>query len=302
MASASSVSFDLEPREITVGDQIEMVLRLRAPADASIIWPGPEQLSPAEIISMDTLRPAGDERSVRYILSVFETGRIDLPDLPILISQEDAVDTVWVDPGTVEVISVLEPADSLADIRDVHPPVALALTFKEILPYLIVVLAVLILATAAYLMWRKWRKKRGEIPEWTPPPRPAHETALRRLEDLRLKRLWQNGYSKEFHSELTEIIKEYIGDRFEFIAPEMTTEDLFACRKRWSSDEESFLLVRRILTCADLVKFARFKPDPRENDRCLDSGFQYVEATQKREETINITDHVEKLIQPADGD
>ena len=37
-----------------------------------------------------------------------------------------------------------------------------------------------------------------------------HETALQELEKLRIKKLWQSGKIKEYHSELTEILRKYI--------------------------------------------------------------------------------------------
>ncbi len=276
---AARVSYELEPREITVGDHIEMIVQVEAPDDAELSWPVPDQFAPAEVLNQDTLEYAGNHRSMRYLLSLYEPGKAELSALPVVIRLNNQTDTLWFDPGVIEVVSVLDPADSSAAIRDVHPPVGLKWRFRDILPYILIGLGIITLVVAVLLIRQWMRKRRGEIPAYIPPPIPPHVIAQRRLEELRLKKLWQNGYLKEFHSELTEIIKEYIGNHCNVNAPEMTSEELLEISNRWSSDKESHLLVRRMLVCADLVKFARFKPEPMENDRCLDAGFEYVKLT-----------------------
>lgn len=276
---ALQVSCELEPREITVGDHIEMMVRVEAPRDAEVVWPLPEQFAPAEVLDQDTLESEGDYRLMRYLLSLFEPGKAELPELSVIVRQGSQIDTLRFDPGVIQVISVIDPADSLADIQDVHPPVALSWRFEDLLPYIAAGTGVIALLVILLLVRRWIRRRRGEIPAYVPPPIPPHVIAQRRLEDLRLKKLWQNGYLKEFHSELTEIVKEYIGNRFNFNAPEMTSEELLALSSHWSSDKDTNLLIRKVLVCADLVKFARFRPEPSENDRCLDAGFEYVKLT-----------------------
>ncbi|NQT35627.1 hypothetical protein HQ587_10595 [bacterium] len=275
----SQVNVELEPRNITVGDPIEMTISLSPPEDATIILPGPEELAPVEIIRMDTLSTGKHELSVRYILSMFEPGEFKLVDIPILISQADGTDTLLINPGSFVVESILDPADSSSEIRDIHPPVKLAWTLQDLKWYIISAILLLVLLIAGYHYRRYLKIRRGEITLPAPPPVPSHVLALNRLEKLRIKRLWQNGYLKEYHSELNEIIKEYIGGRYEINALEMTTYDLLEERKKWAVEEELFKQVKRLLSTGDLVKFARYKTDPHENDKSLETAFSYVDTT-----------------------
>lgn len=288
---ASQVTCELEPRKITVGDHIEMNVQVEVPWDAEVVWPVAEQFAPAELLDQDTLESKGDLRSMRYLISLYEPGDAELSELPLIVRHDNQIDTLWFLPGVIQVVSVLDPADSLADIQDVHPPVALAWRFQDLLPYILIGAALIVLIMSVLLVRRWIRRRRGEIPAYVPPPLPPHVIARRRLEDLRLKKLWQNGYLKEFHSELTEIIKEYIGKRFRFNALETTSEELLTMSDNWSRDKGTYLLVRRILVAADLVKFARFKPEPTENDRCLDAGFEYIKLTSP------VDDQNEKTVQ-----
>jgi len=277
--SAGGANVEVNPRKITVGDPVEVIISADIPAGAKLIWPGADEFAPAEVLKIDTLEATKDRQVVRYSVSLFQVGRADLPELALIYVKSDGADTVRVDPGAVVVESILNPADTLADIRDIHPPVRLAWTFRDLLPYLVGLVLVAGLAIAAYLWWKNRRQRLGLEPVWTPPPPDPYDLALRRMEDLRVKQLWQNGYMKEFHSELDEILKEYIGGRWQFGAPEMTTWELLNARSLWPAGDESFRVIRRILTCGDLVKFARFKPDPAENDSSLNGGFRVLELT-----------------------
>ena len=282
--STAQITFDLQPRQITIGDPIEMTISLTVPENGSVIWPGPDELAPAEIIRLDTVNVGKAEQTARYTLSLFEPGEFELTDVPVIISKPDGTDTLKIDPGKIVVQSVIDPTDSTMDIKDIHPPVKLAWTFRDLLPYMIVIAALILIGIAGYIIWRKWKIRRGEIVLPEPPPIPPHVIAIDKLEDLRIKKLWQNGYLKEYHSELSEIVKEYIGGRYEINAPEMTTFELMESKWKWATYEERLRLIKRILTCSDLVKFARYKADPHENEKSLDYAFEYVDSTKERSE------------------
>ena len=59
----------------------------------------------------------------------------------------------------------------------------------------------------------------------------------------------------------------------------MTTYELLEQKNKWTDNDESFKQVKRILTSGDLVKFAKYKADPHENEGSMSFAFSYVEAT-----------------------
>ncbi len=275
---AGDPQIDVKPRKVTVGDPIELTLSVPIESGEIVHFPVHESFAPAEVVRIDTLDNTLSRRTFRYVISLFETGEIDLPDLPVVSVQDGVNDTIWIDAGQIEVTSVVDEADT-SSIRDIRPPVKLPWTFKEMLPYLIGGVVALGLAIAAYLWWKKRRRDRGEVPEYVPPPIPPDVLAMRRLEELRIKKLWQDGKPKEYHSELTDILKEYLGSSYDFNAPEMTTEELVAVRGKWAREEELFSQMRRILTVADFVKFAKFNAQPHDHEKSLEMAFGFVEKT-----------------------
>jgi len=289
-AFAADVNLDLSPRKITVGDPIEMTLSVTPPPGTKVVWPIGEQLAPAEMIKMDTTDSKSSRATIKYVISLFEPGKQDLPRLPVLLVSTAQTDTLWVEPGSIQVESTFTDRDST--LRDIRPPVKLPWTLKEMLPYLIGGFLALAAAALVWYLWRKAKLRRGEIPVYVPPPPPPDVTALRKLEELRVKKLWQDGRVKEYHSELTEIVKEYMGARYDFNALEMTSEELMDARAQWAVDDDALSRIRRILNIADFVKFAKFRPDPHDHEKSLELAFAYVEATRKK---------VTPLVEPEGG-
>ena len=94
---------------------------------------------------------------------------------------------------------------------------------------------------------------------------------------------------------MTDILREYINDRFGFNATEMTSYEILE-RLEESQDKDSLSELSDLLSTADMVKFAKFKPMLNENDRNLVSALEFVNGTKievpesdlqpKEEETV----------------
>ncbi len=65
-------------------------------------------------------------------------------------------------------------------------------------------------------------------------PDPAHVIALRDLERLMSEKLWEKGEIKAYYTRLTEILRQYLENRFSVYSLEMTTDETLddSCKKR----------------------------------------------------------------------
>ncbi|MGB0838702.1 MAG: hypothetical protein ACPGXL_01110 [Chitinophagales bacterium] len=149
------------------------------------------------------------------------------------------------------------------------------LTFKEMLPYIVVGIIILVLIT---FLIRHFLKKRQQQVEDIfisppPPPRPAHETALAALDQLAKAELWQQGKIKSYYSELTDIARHYIEHRYEIPALESTTDELMSAFKQTNVSAKNLQPLKNILNMADLVKFAKAKPTIDQHN----SSFKVIE-------------------------
>jgi hypothetical protein len=111
---------------------------------------------------------------------------------------------------------------------------------------------------------------------------PPHTIALNKLQELRAKKLWQQeDYIKLYHSELTDILRDYIEQRYAVKTQEKTTDEIFAGIKHLDIKDESRSQLRQILILADLVKFAKERPAPAENEQSMDLAINFVTQTQQ---------------------
>ena len=99
---------------------------------------------------------------------------------------------------------------------------------------------------------------------------------FRRLDELEKKNLWQSDRIKEYYTELTDIIRIYIEDRFNTPAMELTTDELLYKAKMHKSLQPYRQLLETILTTADLAKFAKAQPLPEEHTTAMENARQFV--------------------------
>jgi len=152
------------------------------------------------------------------------------------------------------------------------------LTFKEVAPYILLVIVVAALIYFGIWYYRK-RKKAEPIFKISKPKLPPHEIAMEELEKLRQKKLWQNNKIKEFYTELTEIVRKYIEGRFSINALEMTTDEIMESFKSIDISEDAKGKLRQMLVLADMVKFAKEQPVPTENEQSFNNALDYVQST-----------------------
>ena len=156
-------------------------------------------------------------------------------------------------------------------------------------------LAIIAIALAVYLFMR-YRDDKPIIRKIKIEPKiPAHVRAINGIEELRTSGGPHSEDSKAYYTRLTDILREYINERFGFNATEMTSYEILE-RLEESRDKESLKELRDLLSTSDMVKFAKFKPMLNENDRNLVSALEFVNGTKielseeelkpKEEETV----------------
>lgn len=117
---------------------------------------------------------------------------------------------------------------------------------------------------------------------------PAHLIALRQLDSLKGEHLLEAGEFKLFYDRLSEILREYMENRFQFRALEMTTEEFLS-----NLGNKDFLnsaqkkAVAEFLQYSDLVKFAKHQPLKEDGERALEIIYRLIEET--KEEIVNET-------------
>ncbi len=120
---------------------------------------------------------------------------------------------------------------------------------------------------------------------------PAHELALQKLSALKEKKLWQQGNVKEYQSELTYIVREYLEGRYNVQALESTTSQINHQLKAMSFSDEIKSQLSEMLNLADMVKFAKAEPPVEYHEKLMGYAENFVVKTKpvivEKEEVSN---------------
>ena len=138
----------------------------------------------------------------------------------------------------------------------------------------------LVVLGTAYFLYRKYRKRKSEEPvEKKIIKIPAHIKALTELDNLATEQLWQKGLIKDYHSNITGIVRGYFEERFELPALELTTSESMIELRKVSEAEIIFETTNNFLNNADLVKFAKFIPLDSVNEEMMIQAKEIVNQT-----------------------
>jgi hypothetical protein len=161
------------------------------------------------------------------------------------------------------------------DIRDIKPPIEIS----DGLTWLWWALAIFAAIVAALVLWRWWRWKKSFIP--AVPPVPAHIRAKQKLEEA----LALIANPKPFVIAVSDTARAYLEERFQFRAPERTTEEflreLGGTKLLLPEQKES---LGNFLASCDLVKFAKYEPGEKELRMLHSSALRLVEETEPQPE------------------
>jgi hypothetical protein len=161
------------------------------------------------------------------------------------------------------------------DIKDIKAPVTIPLDWKLILLFVLIVLLLIAAGVYVYLKTKKRREARGAPVIILPP----HVIALSSLDELEKKNLWQKGMIKDFHSEITGIIRKYFEERFGLPALELTTGETLELLNNTAEAKSVLSDAEEFLNNADLVKFAKFIPVNDVNEMMMKKAYIIVEQT-----------------------
>jgi hypothetical protein len=115
-------------------------------------------------------------------------------------------------------------------------------------------------------------------------PPPPHVRALERLGRLRAGQPASAEEIDAFHVEASSLVREYIDERFDVQAPEMTTEQFLASPMTQRALEDAHcILLADFLNQCDRVKFGRHVPAKEDRERLLDSAQRFIEETRAEE-------------------
>ncbi len=300
LAAETKVSLDLDVREIKIGEPIKMHLEIRFPIGNEIKFPsfGDTITKSITIIDRQLVDTTYDEEDFQtkiiyqdFVITSFDSGIHVIPPIQFM-TQDGPIETeaqlITAHSVEVEMQATPDPTGSAQpEIKDIKPIYEVSFSFIDWVfqnwKWLLITYLLCGIALALYVYRDKFKRKPKEEEEIVPDV-PAHILAFEKLVLLEDKKLWQNGQVKVYYSELSEIFREYLENRYDITALEETTDEILSEVRQLSLPKSALEEMHTFLSESDMVKFAKAQPTPSENESFINWVKQFVEQTKIEEE------------------
>jgi len=281
---------------LTLSDLLTLELSAEIKSDYQVQFPAlAEVLTQFRIYDQDDRPETVSEngimiKSYQYRLEPLELGTCEIPALTfhferkVTPEENSAAVTLTTEPVWVEVITSL-PADPNAfAIADIDEVVEMKANYFWLWTGLGVAF---LLGIGVWIGVLIRPQKTTEIPRVY---KSAHAIAFECLKAIATENLVEQGRIKEFYEKLSTCLRQYIENRFQLRAPEQTTEEFLEQLK--TSDAlklEYKQQLQKFLEHCDLVKFARYEPNPEQINESLTMAEEFVEKTKSEEHRVDVT-------------
>ena len=262
--STAQVSTEVDTMSIRIGEQISYKIKVETDSTKLVVFPEGQTFLPMELVEALTIDTSKTENKFRllreYKLTQFDSGNYTIPRQKIIIGDKPFfTDSLLVEVNTIEVDTTKQ------GLYDIKPIIEVEKSAGKWWLYILMIIAIIGLI-GFLLYWFIWRQKPLTEEEEIAllPPYDRAKLAIQKLEN---NRFLERNELKAFYSELTYIIRKFLDEKVYDRSMESTTDELIGRLEllkdgnQFPFKKETIRNIESILKRADLVKFAKSKPD-----------------------------------------
>lgn len=274
---------------ILIGDQVEWSALFHLKSGESVkidpvsgyIVPGVELIKGIEYDTISSRKGFLDVVAKATVTS-FDSGSYVIPSMYAYICRDSQVcDTLMIREIPLEVTTV--PVDTASyQMYDIRPQFRYPVTFSEVIPYVGGALLLAALVYVAILIFKSVKTRKG-VEQVVRVKEKPWVVALKNLDEIDEKRLWQGGMVKAYYTEVTDVLRIYLEERFSLTAMERTSAEILSDIDSGNVLEKAeYDRLKDIFETSDFVKFAKYNPSEFQNEQTLLSAKKFVNNTQER--------------------
>lgn len=280
----------IDAQQIVIGDQLRYFVTATIDSTKSQLrWCAfPDTFNTLELVEKGKIDTSRNGANIVYkqrlLITGFDSGSYLIPPFVFVAQNKNGtIDSIFTDSFRLMVNTVA--VDTTKPFKAIKDIVAVQSTWLDNLPAIIGLLVGLALIIWVVLYFIK-NKKLAQLQKAPEKVETYHERTLRLLQELDNKQLWQQDKTKDYYTELSEVIRHYIEQRFKTNAMELTTDELLRKAKKHREMTSFRSSLKPLLEAADLAKFAKANPLPEEHIEAMELAINFVKISKPKEETI----------------
>ena len=278
-----TVDAKIDSLQLMIGEQAKVELEVSLNANQKLQLPllndtlvrGVEIL---EIAKPDTqMLNAGKRMLVKqeYTITSFDSALYYLPPFEVLVDDMPYRSKAL----ALKVYSV--PVDTLNPDQFFGPKSIreVSIIWEDISTIFWLTLLMVALGGLGYYLYKRFKDNKPIIRKVKVEPKlPPHTLALQEIERIKGDKSLRIADPKTYYTELTDVLRTYMAERFGFNAMEMTSGEIID-KLLETNDKDSIRELKYLFETADLVKFAKHSPLMNENDMNLVNAVDFINNT-----------------------
>jgi hypothetical protein len=286
-AQQSKVSAKLDANKITVGDQARVFIEvIHNSKEGNLQWAAiPDTFNSLEVVEKGKIDTSKQGPLIvmrqRLLVTGFDSGMFVIPRFQFsVIPNGGQAYVIQTDSFSLLVQTVA--VDTTKGFVGIKGIIQVKSTWKDYI--WLIVGGIILLGLVAFMIYYFRKNKSVAAPVAVPkgPVETLQERYIRLLNELEEKKLWQNNSVesiKLYYTELTDLLRVYIEERFQTAMLELTTDEILQKVRTHKEMNSQHDILSRILYTADLAKFARAQPLPAEHMQAMENAKQFVYNT-----------------------
>jgi hypothetical protein len=291
---AIAVSASIDSTQLQLGDQTQMHVTITQNDTEQVLKPNFRKQLPAgvecvEAGKTDTTMSGDGKMQISQDMTIAGFYDTTFVIRPYAVTANN--DTIYADAMNLTVMlpEGMQEQQALEDIKDI---VNVPIWWWDIVKWLLLGLGIALTVGVPFYWWMNSRRNKQMVlvKNYV---RPADIIALEKLDAIQAAKRWQKGEIKQYQTELTDVVREYISRRFAVHSSEKTSDETLREMKpilagRQPSDvsiqngPELYEKLQKMLKLADLVKFAKWQATPEENEQSLATAYEFVKTTKDK--------------------
>ena len=281
-SNAQEINTYLSRQEVLVGQPDTLTVKIISPTEQAVLPVFNDTLSSnIEVLFVGKVDSAvnqtGFEFTQQVYITSFDTGQFIIP--AIAFQTKDSV--IFSSPSLMTVVSVtVDLAKNIHGIQDIEDaPITAKEIFVVVGKVLFIVLVILLIVWVVKTLCVKYKlNKDNEV--FLEPEIPFMDTFWVSLTKIEEEKFWQKGEVKEFHSQVTNLMRAYLEYRFGISALEQTTDEILTQLNVLVSDKILYAKIEQTLRFADMVKFAKATGVQVQHEKAIENLKELVQLTE----------------------